>query len=77
MWHSHLNVWKFLKQKDLFPEALNWVQHWVSRIGLLLFLIPARLCIIIIIIIIIIIEGHTSYNVRKKNFFVNTVIYLK
>ena len=35
MWHSHLNVWKFLKQKVLFPEGLNWVQHWVSRIGLL------------------------------------------
>ena len=35
MWHSHLNVWKFLKQKVVFPEGLNWVQHWVSRIGLL------------------------------------------
>jgi len=34
MWRSHLNVWKFLKQKELFPKALNWVQHWVSRIGL-------------------------------------------
>ena len=28
--------------------------------------------IIIIIIIIIIIEGHTSYNVRQKNIFINT-----
>ena len=37
MWHSHLNVWKFLKQKVLFPKGLNWVQHWVSRIGLLKF----------------------------------------
>ena len=35
MWHSHLNVWKFLKQKVLFPKGLNWVQHWVSRISLL------------------------------------------
>ena len=35
MWHSHLNVWKFLKQKVLFPKGLNWVQHWASRIGLL------------------------------------------
>ena len=34
MWHSHLNVWKFLKQKVLFPEGLNWVQQLVSRIGL-------------------------------------------
>ena len=34
MWHSHLNVWKFLKQKFLFLKGLNWVQHWVSRIGL-------------------------------------------
>ena len=34
MWHSHLNVWKFVKQKVLFPKGLNWVQHWVSRIGL-------------------------------------------
>ena len=28
-------IWKFLKQNDLFPRGLNWVQHWVSRIGLL------------------------------------------
>ena len=28
-------IWKFLKQKVLFPKGLNWVQHWVSRIGLL------------------------------------------
>ena len=27
-------IWKFLKQNFLFPEGLNWVQHWVSRIGL-------------------------------------------
>ena len=32
MWHSHLNVWKFLKQKVLFPKGLNWLQHRVSRI---------------------------------------------
>ena len=29
-------IWKFLKQNVLFPKGLNWVQHWVSRIGLLL-----------------------------------------
>ena len=34
MWHSHLNVWKFLKHNVLFPKGLKWVQHWVSRIGL-------------------------------------------
>ena len=28
-------IWKFLKQNVLFPKGLNWVQHWVSRIGLL------------------------------------------
>ena len=27
-------IWKFLKQNDLFLKGLNWVQHWVSRIGL-------------------------------------------
>ena len=27
-------MWKFLKQNVLFPNGLNWVQHWVSRIGL-------------------------------------------
>ena len=27
-------IWKFLKQNFLFPKGLNWVQHWVSRIGL-------------------------------------------
>ena len=27
-------IWKFLKQNVLFPKGLNWVQHWVSRIGL-------------------------------------------
>ena len=32
-------IWKFRKQnglfpKGLFPKGLNWVQHWVSRIGL-------------------------------------------
>ena len=26
-------LWKFLKQKGLFPKGLNWVQHWVSWIG--------------------------------------------
>ena len=26
-------IWKFLKQNVLFPRGLNWVQHWVSRIG--------------------------------------------
>ena len=35
MWHSHLNVWKFLKQKVLFPKGLNWVEHFVSQIGVL------------------------------------------
>ena len=29
-------MWKFLKQNVLFPKGLNWVQHWVSRIGLCL-----------------------------------------
>ena len=29
-------IWKFLKQNVLFPKGLNWVQHWVSRIGLLI-----------------------------------------
>ena len=39
--YLHYNVafsfkcWKFLKQNVLFPKCLNWVQHWVSRIGLL------------------------------------------
>ena len=28
-------IWKFLKQNVLFPKDLNWVQRWVSRIGLL------------------------------------------
>ena len=28
-------IWKFLKQNVLFPKGLNWVQHWVSRLGLL------------------------------------------
>ena len=28
-------IWKFLKQNVLFPKGLNWVQHCVSRIGLL------------------------------------------
>ena len=27
-------IWKFLKQNVLFPKGLNWVQQWVSRIGL-------------------------------------------
>ena len=27
-------IWKFLKQNVLTPKGLNWVQHWVSRIGL-------------------------------------------
>ena len=27
-------IWKFLKQNVLLPKGLNWVQHWVSRIGL-------------------------------------------
>ena len=34
LWHSHLMIWKFLKQNVLFPKSLNWVQHWVSWIGL-------------------------------------------
>ena len=28
---------KFMKQNVLFPKGLNWVQHWVSRLGLLSF----------------------------------------
>ena len=28
-------IWKSLKQSVLFPKGLNWVQHSVSRIGLL------------------------------------------
>ena len=27
-------IWKFLKQNVLFPKGLNWVQQWVSRIGI-------------------------------------------
>ena len=27
--------WKFLMQNVSFPKGLNWVQHWVGRIGLL------------------------------------------
>ena len=29
-------IWKFLKQNVLSPKGLNWVQHLVSRIGLLI-----------------------------------------
>ena len=29
-------IWKFLKQNVLSPKSLNWVQHLVSRIGLLI-----------------------------------------
>ena len=29
-------IWKFLKQNILFPKGMNWVQHWVSQIGLCL-----------------------------------------
>ena len=28
-------IWKYLEQNVLFPKGLNWVQHWVSRLGLL------------------------------------------
>ena len=38
MLHLHDNVafiWKYLEQNVLFPKDLNWVQHLVSRIGLL------------------------------------------
>ena len=28
-------IWKYLEQNVLFPKDLNWVQHLVSRIGLL------------------------------------------
>ena len=28
-------MWKYLEQTVLFSKDLNWVQHWVSRIGLL------------------------------------------
>ena len=28
-------IWKYLEQNVLLPKDLNWVQHWVSRIGLL------------------------------------------
>ena len=27
-------IWKFLKQNLLFPKGLNWVQRWVSWLGL-------------------------------------------
>ena len=27
-------IWKYLEQIVLFPKDLNWVQHWVSQIGL-------------------------------------------
>ena len=30
-------IWKYLEKNVLFPKDLNWVQHSVSRIGLLLF----------------------------------------
>ena len=30
-------IWKYLEQNVLFPKDLNWIQHWVGRIGLLLF----------------------------------------
>ena len=29
-------IWKFLKQNVLSAKGLNWVQHLVSQIGLLL-----------------------------------------
>ena len=29
-------IWKFLKQNVLSPKGLNWVQHLVSRIGLVI-----------------------------------------
>ena len=40
--YLHYNVaftfkWKLLKQKVLTPKGLNWVQHCVSRIGVLKF----------------------------------------
>ena len=35
-------IWKFLKQNVLFPKGLNWVQHWVSRIGLLRAFFPGK-----------------------------------
>ena len=40
MWHSHLNDMEIPETKLLFPKGLNWVQHWVSRIGL--FVVPYR-----------------------------------
>ena len=27
-------IWKFLKQNLFFSKGLNWVQHWVSQLGL-------------------------------------------
>ena len=28
-------MWKYLEQNVSFTKDLNWVQHWVSRIGVL------------------------------------------
>jgi len=38
---SHLNVnailsWKWNTERTFTPRDLNWVQHWVSRVGLLI-----------------------------------------
>ena len=28
-------IWKYLEQNVLFPKGFNWIQHRVSRLGLL------------------------------------------
>ena len=43
MWNSHLNDMEIPEAKRLFPKGLNWVQHRVSRIGLLLLTIENTL----------------------------------
>ena len=49
-------------------------ESWIKLLGKNIIII---IIIIFIITVIIIIEGHTSYNVRCKNIFINTVIYLE
>ena len=34
MWHSHLNDMEIPETKGFIPKGVNWVQHYVSRIGL-------------------------------------------
>ena len=33
IFYSHLNDMKILRTKRFIPKRLNWVQHWVNRIG--------------------------------------------